>query len=440
MTRIPLPEAFIRNMKSLLKGDFLDFMASYEQPPHRGAHLSGRRGSIAAPDWAVKSVPWSRNAWYLDAQSQPGAYPLHWAGQYYLQEPSAMAAVSVLNVQPGEIILDLCAAPGGKSSQIASLLEGKGMIVSNDPYTNRARELSRNMERMGVINSVVTSNQPEKLVISFPDFFDKILVDAPCSGEGMFRKEPEVISHWHDDLPTKNATRQLAILKAASVMLKPGGHLVYSTCTFNQIENEGVIEAFLDEHSDWLLQGFHLPGLPEAESGILRLWPQKIEGEGHFVALLRKPENSPLSKKKHLNFSWKNGAEKTLREVNQNLREWVKEDVSANGMVGETFVHLPSQCPSLDVLSVLRFGLHLASRVGKTILPDHALALAMTPRQMIDLDVCEIDKYRLGQTLTVYENVKGFAAPALKGWPIGWGKASNGVLKNHYPKGLRKPG
>lgn len=440
MTRIPLPEAFIKSMKSLLKGDFLDFMASYEQPFRRGAHFSCRRGSIAAPDWAIKPIPWAKNAWYLDAQSQPGAHPLHWAGQYYLQEPSAMAAVSALNIQPGEIVLDLCAAPGGKSSQIASLLEGKGMLVSNDPYNNRAWELSRNMERMGVINSVVTSNQPEKLASSFPDFFDKILVDAPCSGEGMFRKEPEVISHWHEDLPAQNATRQLAILKAASVMLKPGGHLVYSTCTFNQIENEGVIEAFLDEQSDWSLQGFQLPGLPEAGNGMLRLWPHKNEGEGHFIALLKKPENSPLSKKKPLPLSWKDGAEKELREVNQYLRDWVKEDIFANRMVGETFVHLPSQCPSLDGLSVLRFGLHLARSVGKTILPDHALALAMTPRQMINLDVREIDKYRLGQTLAVPENMKRFVSPSLEGWPIGWGKASDGVLKNHYPKGLRKPG
>lgn len=438
----PLPEVFLINMKSLLKGDFSAFLETYNEPALRGAHFSNRRNIAMLPEWASVRIPWAENAWYLDGESQPGRHPLHWAGQYYLQEPSAMAAVSALDAQPGERVLDLCAAPGGKTSLILNNMKGKGLLLTNELYLNRAKELSRNLERMGVINGIVTANLPEELSSRLPEYFDKVLVDAPCSGEGMFRKEPEVISHWHKGLPSQNAERQLTILNNAGMMLKDGGTLVYSTCTFNETENERVIEAFLESNPGFVPEDFHLNGLPASVNGMLRLWPHRIRGEGHFVARLRKsqgPSKESSNADSPIPESDRNKKD-FLNQINEALPEWVVEQVKADYILGGVAVKLPDGCPNLQGLKVLRLGLHLGSLVGKTCLPEHALALALTPRQMMPLDLEKAERFRLGEQLSVSEEIKGFVAPCLEGWPLGWGKATQGMLKNHYPKGLRKPG
>lgn len=438
----PLPPEYINEIKFLLNEEFSDFIFTYAQPACRGVHFSARRGIIQPLNWAESKIPWAENGWYFEEGSQPGSSPFHWAGRYYIQEPSTMAAVSALSVKPGEKVLDLCAAPGGKSSQIANQMKGQGLLISNDPSLSRAHELSRNLERMGVSNCIVTANRPEQLSCVFPGFFDKILVDAPCSGEGMFRKEPEVLSHWHKDLPKQNAVRQLEILNQAAVMISPGGSLLYSTCTFNRVENEGVIDAFLKAHPDFSLKPFSLPGLPPSEGGILRLWPHRVRGEGHFLALLKhSPQTVAAHPEKDLSdFRSTNRKDKIPAEVNRLLQEWVAEKVDADAVFKDTFVSLPVNCPRLEGLTVLRLGLHLCKYVGKTLIPDHALALALTPKKIISLNEFHAEKYREGQPLQLDNKIRGFCAAALDGWPLGWGKASSGILKNHYPKGLRKPG
>lgn len=437
-----LPEDFLKNIKSLLKDEYSDFISTYAQPAFKGAHFSARRGAVQPLQWAESVIPWAENGWYLEEGSQPGSSPLHWAGRYYIQEPSAMAAVSALSVEPGDKVLDLCAAPGGKSSQIANSLKGRGLLISNDSYLSRARELSRNMERMGVSNCVVTANRPEQLSSFFPGFFDKILVDAPCSGEGMFRKEPEVISHWHKDLPKQNALRQLEILRQAALMLRPGGSLLYSTCTFNQVENEGVIDGFLKAHPDFSLHPFSLQGLAPAKDGIIHLWPHRVRGEGHFLALLKRSLSNSASQAERtvLRFNVLSSKEKTPSEVKKLLQEWVVEKVEADAVFSGAFVKLPDDLPNLEGLTVLRLGLHLCKYIGKTLVPDHALALALTPRKIISFDESLAERYREGQPIKIDDHLSGFCAAAHEGWPIGWGKASLGTLKNHYPKGLRKPG
>ena len=351
-----------------------------------------------------------------------------------------MAAALALQPQKGEKILDLCAAPGGKTCQIAELMDNEGLLIANDPVRVRANELSRNIERMGIRNVVVTSNLPERLAEKFPGFFDRILVDAPCSGEGMFRKDPESKAQWNPDLPYACATRQKQILYQAARMLKPGGSLAYSTCTFNRIENEDVIQSFLQTHEQFSLRPFRMPGLPEASKGMLRIWPHKVKGEGHFVALLcRQGYPGQLQKREIIN-SIKNEkrVDELLLRVNAELSDWSEDPLFANFRLGSTAVMLPDFCPDLEGITVLRLGLHLGSMIGKTIRPEHALALAAQPKKITAVNKTQANSFRRGEPLPIEATMSGYMAAALDGWPLGWGKGSGGILKNHYPKGIRK--
>lgn len=437
MPRPALPEGFLPAIAHLLGGQLGAFLASYEQPAIRGIRYSARRSQEPHP-WCAAPVPWARGAYVLRDGAQPGAHPLHWAGAYYIQEPSAMAAAAAMAPQPGERVLDLCAAPGGKATQMADFMDRQGLLIANDPVYSRALELSRNMERLGIGHAVVLSASPEQLADALPGFFDRVLVDAPCSGEGMFRKNPDSRAHWHPGLPAQNAKRQLAILTEAARMLKPGGRMVYSTCTFNSQENEGVIAAFQKSHPAFALVPFALPGLPAAPEGLLRLWPHQVQGEGHFVALLMnqgaageekppKKETPPVSLPAVLR-----------REAEAVLRDWVRDRLVFNHLLGQTLVQLPAGCPDLQGLRVLRGGLHLAQQLGKTLRPDHALALGAEPLKVHALSLQEAEAYRRGAVLAEPTGgLSGYVAPALTGWPLGWGKATNGQIKNHYPKGLR---
>lgn len=439
--RIHLPDEFARSLTMLPASELDAFLDEYKKPAWRAARFSSRQKALPQP-WCLERVPWAENAWYIAGNAQPGMEPQHWAGAYYIQEPSAMAAVGALSPDQGQAVLDLCAAPGGKSCQIADLMAGTGLLVANDPVISRARELSRNLERMGIRNAVVTSNPPEKLAIAFPGYFDRILVDAPCSGEGMFRKNPDAIKNWRHDLPAELSRIQLQILNQAALMLKPGGRMVYSTCTFNETENERVINAFLRQHSDFSLRLFALPGLPEADKGILRIWPHKARGEGHFIALLQKSVESAGMERPVMPFNRTLNADKQklLDAANRELAAWLDESPFADAILGGIAVKLPEPCPDLQGLQVLRLGLHLASVVGKTIRPEHALAAALIPNQTLRLDRKEAERFRKGEPLPVKQNLKGYLVVSFEGWPLGWGKAVNGVLKNHYPKGLRNPG
>ena len=283
------PAAFLDECREILKDGFPAFLRALALPPRRALRLNPQRNGAEQaaapflPDGAPR-VPWEPLGRYLAADAKPGAGIAHAAGAFYLQDASAMAPVAALDPRPGERVLDLCAAPGGKSGQIAARLNGQGFLLSNEIEFSRARILLGNLERLGVTNAFVTSAPAEALARVLPAFFDRVLVDAPCSGEGMFRRDPEAASQWNPDAPAGCAARQTAILNDAARMVRPGGKLVYSTCTFNRLENEGTVREFLRAHPDFEPDAFELPGVGASQDGCLRLWPHRIEGEGHFLA------------------------------------------------------------------------------------------------------------------------------------------------------------
>ena len=283
------PAAFLDECREILKDEFPAFLRALALPPRRALRLNPQRNGAEQaaapflPDGAPR-VPWEPLGRYLAADAKPGAGIAHAAGAFYLQDASAMAPGAALDPRPGERVLALCAAPGGKSGQIAARLNGRGFLLSNEIEFSRARILLGNLERLGVTNAFVTSAPAEALARVLPAFFDRVLVDAPCSGEGMFRRDPEAASQWNPDAPAGCAARQTAILNDAARMVRPGGKLVYSTCTFNRLENEGTVREFLRAHPDFEPDAFELPGVGASQDGCLRLWPHRIEGEGHFLA------------------------------------------------------------------------------------------------------------------------------------------------------------
>lgn len=454
-----LPEAYIAQMKRLLgEAGFFAYEQSLSQPVTRALRVNlllRPDGSLPCPVEGVgERVPWAKGCCFVEGDARPGLSPLHEGGLFYLQEPSALSAVSVLAPQPGERVLDLCAAPGGKSTQIAGLMQGRGLLACNEPVPSRAQILSRNVERMGVRNAIVTSAMPAQLAPRFPAFFDRILVDAPCSGEGMFRRQPEARDEWSAGSPRGCADRQLEILEAAAKMLAPGGALVYSTCTFNDTENEGVLARFTAAHPEFALEAFELPGLPSGSRGYVHLYPHEIRGEGHFVSLLRKAPDAPGAPE---NEEKPRRAVKPARGRGEQAKKAqqpaiaVPEDVLAPGVsfdrlhaAGGSLWALPEgldDLSRLDGLRVLRTGLLLAHAEGRRAEPDHALAMALTPceaARTAELDEAQALAYQAGETLELGDLEPGYTLLTLRGVSLGFGKQAGGVMKNHYPKGLRR--
>ena len=435
-----LKEAYCVQMKSLLgEAGFLSYQKALEKPWQRGLRLNllfcPDGMSRAAAPFLEESVPWARGAYFVEDASRPGVSPLHEAGLFYLQEPSAMVPVSLLDPKPGEKVLDLCAAPGGKSTQIAGLMAGRGLLVSNEPVPNRAQILSRNLERLGVANSVVTVAMPEDLSGRFEAFFDRILVDAPCSGEGMFRRQPEAMEEWDAEAPARCAERQRLILQHASRMLKPGGRLVYSTCTFNRTENEETIASFLCAHPEFRLIPFELPGLPAAPSGMLHLYPHEIRGEGHFAACLQK-EGELVPDEPAGYAAPAKGQSILLPEVFAAGHE--PKNVT---MDGDVLRILPDfyrkEC--FAGIRVLRTGLLVGHAKGKRTEPDHALALSMRvcdAARTAELTEQQALLYQAGEALDLGDLPSGYTLLCHQGKALGWGKQAGGLMKNHYPKGL----
>ena len=454
-----LPEAYIAQMKRLLgEAGFFAYEQSLSQPVTRALRVNlllRPDGSLPCPVEGVgEAVPWAKGCCFVEGDARPGLSPLHEGGLFYLQEPSALSAVSVLAPQPGERVLDLCAAPGGKSTQIAGLMQGRGLLVCNEPVPSRAQILSRNVERMGVRNAIVTSAMPAQLAPRFPAFFDRILVDAPCSGEGMFRRQPEARDEWSAGSPRGCADRQLEILEAAAKMLAPGGALVYSTCTFNDTENEGVLARFTAAHPEFALEAFELPGLPSGSRGYVHLYPHEIRGEGHFVSLLRKAPDAPGAPE---NEEKPRRAVKPARGRGEQAKRAqqpaiaVPEDVLAPGVsfdrlhaAGGSLWALPEgldDLSRLDGLRVLRTGLLLAHAEGRRMEPDHALAMALSPEQAARTAELTHDQallYQAGEALSLGERESGYTLLTCCGVPLGFGKQAGGLMKNHYPKGLRR--
>lgn len=450
----PLPTAYEAQMKRLLgEAGFFAYVQALEKPHERALRVNLLLCPDGVPPCPIEGlgapVPWAKGCYFVEGDARPGLSPLHEGGLYYLQEPSALSAVSVLAPQPGERVLDLCAAPGGKSTQAAALMQGRGLLVCNEPVPSRAQILSRNVERMGVRNAVVTSAMPAQLAPHFPAFFDRIVVDAPCSGEGMFRRQPEARDEWSENSPRGCADRQMEILEEAAKMLAPGGVLVYSTCTFNDTENEGVLARFLALHPEFSLEAFALPGLPAGEKGYIHLYPHEIRGEGHFVSRLRKAADAPGAPEDEPRRTDK--AVRGRRNSPRPVAEMAVPDVLADGVsFARTYVSggclwaLPEgldDVERLNGLRVLRTGLLLARQEGKRVEPDHALAMALRPGEAArtaELTDEQALLYQAGEALALGEREPGYTLLTHQGVSLGFGKQAGGVMKNHYPKGLRR--
>lgn len=429
-----LPKVFVDRMAAQLQDELPAFLRTYEEPYQRGIRLNPLKAvdETHLPEGLLEAVPWEPTGHYLSLDSKAGADILHEAGAWYLQEPSAMIPAAVLNAQPGEHILDLCAAPGGKTTQNALRMAGQGMIVCNEPIGDRARILSRNVERMGVTNAIVVSAWPEKLADVWPEAFDAIQCDAPCSGEGMFRRHPETRDEWNPESPAGCAKRQGDILDSAAVMLRPGGRMVYSTCTLNKIENEGVVEAFLLRHPDFELMPFELPGL-SAPQGMLTIYPHRIKGEGHFVALLRRKGDGRAVWQ---TASPKNAPDKAAMKV---LQEFLPGQ-QANLFFGNELRYCPDfpELSKAKGVTVLRSGLHLGTVKGKVFIPDHAWAVSNAAPAVPRVHLTEEEAWLYLNGQVIPADGKGWVLACYAGLPLGWGKVSDGMMKNHYPKGLRR--
>ena len=440
-----LPEGFLGKMQWLLGAEFEAFLAAYDRPLMPGLRENPRKRAPAAAlaEFHLADVPWARDGHYYDPLTRPGLSPLHDAGAYYLQEPSAMAPAGLLGAQPGERVLDLCAAPGGKSTQLAAAMVGHGLLVCNEINPKRAKILAGNIERMGVSNALVLNEHPARLAERFAGFFDRILVDAPCSGEGMFRKEAAAVSDWSEETVLMCSRRQQEILHSAAAMLRPGGRLVYSTCTFSPEENEGTISAFLHVHADFSVlpvdAPWFAPGRPEWVAGpapglahTVRLFPHKLRGEGHYAAVLQKSGDAPGAE---LPPEAAVKAPKELAEFCTQVGAALPEGHFA--AFGESILLVPDELPELRGLKVLRAGLELGQARKGRFLPAHAWALWLqTAAQTLPLSDEQARRYLAGQTLE--SALRGWVLLDYGGCTLGWAKGDGQQLKNHYPKALRR--
>jgi NOL1/NOP2/sun family putative RNA methylase len=448
-----LPETFVERMRAQLGPEFDAFLASFGEPRAAGLRLNtlktspdGEAAQRILAEFQCEPVPWCREGFYYPEQLRPGKHPYHAAGLYYIQEPSAMSAVEELAPEPGDIVLDLAAAPGGKATQIAARLRGEGLLIANEIHPARAKALSENMERWGAAHAVVTQCPPDRLSETFAGFFDKIMVDAPCSGEGMFRKDPQAVQEWSPENVRMCAARQADILDHAVRMLKPGGRLAYSTCTFNEEENERVIEAFLDRHPDM-----------ECRS-VRRIWPHRERGEGHFVAVLAKSAGEGRGVSAGRGGRAGKLAGRGRKECGQAMELFRRFAGAAlpdlrlpDGeplLFGEQLYWLPaydgtSLAPFLEGLKTPRPGLHLGTCRKQRFEPAHALALfsGCVHREgavRLAPDDPRVEAYLRGEELELDEG-DGWKLLTVDGYPLGWVKLSGGKAKNHFPKGLRRP-
>ena len=428
-----LPEAFLLRMEQQLGDEYEDFLKSLERPRAVALRFNPLKGEAPAMNFVKEPVPWEPLGFYYDPDSRPGLHVYHEAGVYYLQEASAMAPVALLDPQPGERVCDLCAAPGGKTTQIAGRMMGEGFLLCNEINPKRAKILSRNIERMAVANALVTNEHPADLAKKYPGFFDRVLVDAPCSGEGMFRKEEAAVTDWSQETVEMCARRQAEILHSAAELVRPGGRLVYSTCTFAPEEDEEAVAAFLQEHPEFEPEALEAPWFAPGENGSHRMWPHKLLGEGHFAAVLKK-----------------NGGEERDTDIPSGEKLPAQWTSFAKGMgiclpagkavsFGQNLFWAPAEMPDIRRIKVMRPGLELGCVKKDRFEPAHALAVwlkncANTERYGADSE--EIKAYLHGDV--VASEKKGWCLVCADGYSIGWGKGDGRVLKNHYPKGLRR--
>ena len=416
--------------------DLVDLTPYLGQPPLEGVRFNrkklGRSAFLKLAPFGVRPAPFYEDGFYIEEEGS-GNHPYHQAGLYYFQEPSAMSAVTALQLQGDERVLDLCAAPGSKATAIGSRLE-EGLLVANEIQPGRAAVLAENMERMGLFRSVVTNSDAGRLARALPGYFDKILVDSPCSGEGMFRKYPRILEEWSEDLVELCAARSRELLEEAAKMLRPGGRMVYSTCTFNLEENEKTILWFLDRHPEFEAVETGIPGASGGFLGLTqatRIFPAD-GGEGHFVCALKHTGEGAAQAAPGFKRERHSDGEKALGEV---LKEIPKGQlIERNGRYFLAEEDLP--CP--QGVRILRAGLEVLELVGKQWKPAHHLAMSLPKEAFhysLELTIDQATAYLRGETVPCGQ--KGYGVVTVAGVPLGWIKSSGGIGKNHYPKGLR---
>lgn len=454
-----LPIAFEEKMRHLLGEEFDAYMKCYEEPRYYGLRVNTQKISVEEfvkiCPFEITPIPWIENGFYYDGeQISPAKHPYYFAGLYYLQEPSAMTPANRLPVEPGERVLDVCAAPGGKATELGAKLKGQGVLVANDISSSRAKGLLKNLEVFGIGNMLVLSEEPGKLEEYFPEYFDKILIDAPCSGEGMFRKDKKMVKAWEEHGPAFFAKLQRSIITQAARMLRSGGMMLYSTCTFDAEENEGTIEYLLEQYPEFEIlemkpyEGF-ASGRPEMMKQsdpnmekTVRIFPHKMKGEGHFLALLRKGEASGQK----TNFSSK-GVKKIPEELAEFFTDisWELEPERLD-IHGERVYYMPKNLPDLKGIRFLRSGLLLGELKKKRFEPSQALAMNLRKEEYqktlsFSVEDERIQRYLKGETIEVDDLVsskaKGWYLVCVDGFPLGWGKLAGGTLKNKYLPGWR---
>lgn len=470
-------------MRQLLGDEAEELFAALAGPPDVGLRVNPLRGDAQLLrerlPWPLREVPWCPTCYVVDEEDgaegvPPGRHPYQAAGAYYLQDPAATAVAEALAPEPGDLVLDLAAAPGGKSTHLAALMGAQGWLVANDVHGQRAQALVGNLERCGVGNATVTSETPARLAQAWPGRFDRVLLDAPCSGEGMFRKSEDAVAMWSEENVARSAIRQGELLLEAARLVRPGGYLAYSTCTFAPEENEGSVARFVAAtgfevvpldlpgtapgRPEWAGAGDGAPYLPEL-AGAARIWPHRAPGEGHFVALLRRPDEggavaarqgrrrsagSERAVDARARAAWRDFAGGALADG------WA-ERLEPTYASGEWLGRLPEprlveERLPLNGLRWLRHGLQLGRvRVGARaarLEPAHALAMWLPAGAAERLDLAPGDervaRFLQGADLEAPGGA-GYLRVEVDGLPLGWGKRSGGVVRSLLPKGLRQP-
>ena len=469
-----IPEAFLSRMEGLLVAEYSDFYKSLFQPALVGLRINTLKLSPAdycsQSPFQLSRVPWCPSGYMVKAIGEdsdlitPGKHPHHAAGLYYLQEPSAMAAAEILAAHPGEKVLDLCAAPGGKATHLAALMNNKGLLVANEIHPKRVWDLAENLERCGATNTVVLNETPEHLAAHFPEYFDRVLVDAPCSGEGMFRKTEIARQEWKPQLVLSCAVRQSSILELAARMVRPGGHLAYTTCTFSAEENEGVVAKFLVRHPEFELVCIpSIPGIQPARPDWIdlspdhkvnrakRIWPHHTNGEGHFIALFAKQVSSShhwngrQTQERLSSYKRKRGGPLVI--ISDCIQKFVMENLNLSlnhtrlRIDGSYVYYLPEINPELSGLRVVHPGWWLGSIRKDRFTPSHALAMGINSTQVKHTLPLRCDNPLLQLFLAGCSipdrGTDTWVLITLDGYPIGWGKRRQGQIRNFYPRGLR---
>ncbi len=455
-----LPVKFTDKMKRLLGDEYEDYIRCYEETRLYGLRVNTKKISVEEfvkiCPFEITPIPWIENGFYYDGESvQAAKHPYYFAGLYYLQEPSAMTPASRLPIEPGDKVLDVCAAPGGKATELGAKLKGEGVLVANDISNSRAKGLLKNIEVFGIGNVLVLSEEPGKLEDYFPEYFDKILIDAPCSGEGMFRKDKKMVKAWEEHGPEFFAKLQRSIVTQAARMLKPGGMLLYSTCTFDPEENEGTMEYLLSQYPEFQIvemegyEGFAC-GKPEVTetkhpdfAKTVRIWPHKMHGEGHYLALLKKGDHTESSDRRIAKAKGKKVPEEIL-EFFQDV-DW-ELDWSRLEQYSEKVYYMPDEIPNVKGIRFLRTGLYLGDYKKNRFEPSQSLAMCLKKEEYkhtvnFKAEDERVIRYLKGETLEVSDLVsgkaKGWQLVLVDGYPLGWGKLSNGTLKNKYLPGWR---